>query len=224
MTRPLALIAVAFAAGLGLLVCAGGRAGLPAAATQDTSGLQWTVVVDPEDPQVGDQVTISVSYRWPSGPPLAIDTLSLSQPDPPVLQVVTHYTHRTEWTLRAVRQGGATFQVRGRYEKQLPCPTPQRSCPPSARYEFSPTVVVVVRRAPPPTPPPKPLPGDVDCSGAVTSIDALLLIQYRAALLASLPCPKLADLDYDCYASAVDAALILQIIAGVLLQPPYLPC
>jgi hypothetical protein len=54
------------------------------------------------------------------------------------------------------------------------------------------------------------VPGDVDCDGAVTSIDALLLLQYDASLSRSLPCAGNADTDADGAVGAKDAAIILQ--------------
>jgi len=40
-----------------------------------------------------------------------------------------------------------------------------------------------------PVPPGPPLSGDADCSGHVDSRDALLVLQFEAGLLGSLPCP-----------------------------------
>ena len=58
--------------------------------------------------------------------------------------------------------------------------------------------------------------GDVDCSGLVTSIDAVLILQLDAALVDSLSCQSLADVSGDGAATAIDAALILQFTAGLL--------
>ena len=69
---------------------------------------------------------------------------------------------------------------------------------------------------PPPTPPPSGPLGDVDCDGFVTSVDALLILQLRADLISSLPCPENGDVNGDGEISVVDAALILQIAAGLL--------
>ena len=58
--------------------------------------------------------------------------------------------------------------------------------------------------------------GDVDCSGVVTSVDAVLILQLDAALIDSLSCQSLADVSGDGAATAIDAALILQLTAGLL--------
>ena len=63
-------------------------------------------------------------------------------------------------------------------------------------------------------------PGDVSCDGRVNSIDAVLVLQRTAALLAALPCPGAADVNHDSRLDALDAALILQYDAGLL---PGLP-
>jgi hypothetical protein len=63
--------------------------------------------------------------------------------------------------------------------------------------------------------------GDVNCDGAVNSIDAALLLQLDAGLIASLPCPDAADVNGDSSINAVDAALILQYDAGLIdILPP----
>jgi len=63
---------------------------------------------------------------------------------------------------------------------------------------------------------PKAPPGDASCDGAVTSVDAALVLQYDAQLLEALPCPDAADANTDGAITSVDAALILQMSAGLL--------
>ena len=58
--------------------------------------------------------------------------------------------------------------------------------------------------------------GDADCSGHVDSRDALLVLQFEAALLSSLPCPDLADVNRDGRVDSIDAGLIKQIDAGLI--------
>jgi hypothetical protein len=66
----------------------------------------------------------------------------------------------------------------------------------------------------PPTPPDR-VAGDVNCDGNVNSIDAALVLQFDAALIASLPCQN-ADVNADGATNAIDAALILQFDAGLI--------
>ncbi len=76
--------------------------------------------------------------------------------------------------------------------------------------------------AAPPAPPPASQPltsGDVDCTGAVTSLDAVLVLQFDARLIDTLPCPNEGDVNGDGRIGPLDAALILQMSAG-LLPPP----
>ncbi len=68
------------------------------------------------------------------------------------------------------------------------------------------------------SPPPASLPeksGDVDCTGATTSVDAALVLQFSAALIQNLPCQGEADVNGDDRVSSLDAAIILQISAGL---------
>ena len=67
-----------------------------------------------------------------------------------------------------------------------------------------------------PTPAPPGFPGDVDCSGGVTAIDAALILQLIAALTDTLPCEDLADVDESGAADAIDVTLVLQFVAGLL--------
>jgi len=68
------------------------------------------------------------------------------------------------------------------------------------------------------TPTPTPgVPGDVDCDGSVSSIDASLILQLDAGLLDSLPCAHNADLNGDGEINSIDAALVLQRVAGLII-------
>ncbi len=64
------------------------------------------------------------------------------------------------------------------------------------------------------------LPGDVNNDGMVTSIDALLVLQYVAGLLDTLPNLVNADVNANGVINSVDAALILQRVAGLLASLP----
>jgi alpha-tubulin suppressor-like RCC1 family protein len=69
---------------------------------------------------------------------------------------------------------------------------------------------------PTPTATPTVRAGDVDCDGAVTSIDAALVLQLGAGLIDGLPCADGGDVNDDGHVDAIDAALILQHVAGLL--------
>lgn len=58
--------------------------------------------------------------------------------------------------------------------------------------------------------------GDVNCSGRVTVLDALLILQYDVGLaeLADLACAEAADVNASGRIDPVDAQLILQYSAG----------
>ncbi len=58
--------------------------------------------------------------------------------------------------------------------------------------------------------------GDADCDGLVNSRDALLVLQFEAALIDALPCQDLADVNRDGRVDSLDANLIKQIDAGLL--------
>ena len=66
-------------------------------------------------------------------------------------------------------------------------------------------------RSPPPVPP-----VDASCAAAVDGIDAVIVLQFTAGLLAVVRCDFVADVDHDGVVSALDAALILQASAGLL--------
>lgn len=72
-----------------------------------------------------------------------------------------------------------------------------------------------------PTPVP-PLYGDATCDNIINSNDALLLLQFAAALLAAKPCPVASDVNLDGFINALDAALVLQYVVGLIptLPPP----
>jgi hypothetical protein len=89
-------------------------------------------------------------------------------------------------------------------------------------FELRGTPVDVVGLGPkePATPTPTPtadgLPGDVNCDRQVNAIDAALILQFGAQLIASLPCQSNGDFNHNGVIDAVDAALALQVSAGLL--------
>lgn len=62
--------------------------------------------------------------------------------------------------------------------------------------------------------------GDVSCDGVVNRIDAALVLQYDAGLLAALPCLGNGDISGDRAVNSIDAALVLQIEAGLIGRLP----
>lgn len=65
----------------------------------------------------------------------------------------------------------------------------------------------------------KSVPGDVNCDIYVDSIDAALVLQYHAGLIALLPCRGAADPNGDGRVNSIDAALILQFEARLICEP-----
>lgn len=62
--------------------------------------------------------------------------------------------------------------------------------------------------------------GDVSCDDEVSRVDAALILQLTAGIIASLPCQELGDVNGDGTTTSVDAAIILQFTAGLV---PSLP-
>ncbi len=61
-----------------------------------------------------------------------------------------------------------------------------------------------------------PPPGDVNCDGSVSSIDATLILQWSAGLIDSLCDPRGADVNHDDRINSLDALLILQVEAALI--------
>jgi hypothetical protein len=56
----------------------------------------------------------------------------------------------------------------------------------------------------------------VNDNGSVDAVDALLILQFKAALIDSLPNEASADVNNSGEITSVDAALILQVEAGLI--------
>ena len=59
-------------------------------------------------------------------------------------------------------------------------------------------------------------PGDINCDGRVTSVDAAIVLQYDAGLIGKGPCHVQGDASFDGIINSLDAAIILQREAGLL--------
>lgn len=64
------------------------------------------------------------------------------------------------------------------------------------------------------------LAGDANCDGSINSIDASLVLQQSAGLLATVSCASEADVNGDGVLDSLDAALLLQHDAGLLAELP----
>ena len=107
----------------------------------------------------------------------------------------------------------------------LPTPTPtatptDTSTPTVTPTPGTPTTTPTPTGTPTPSPTPPLLFGDVNCDGAVNPIDAALILQHSAGLLAGFLCPQNADANHDGRVDPIDAALVLQVSAGLLTQIP----
>ena len=75
--------------------------------------------------------------------------------------------------------------------------------------------------------------GDVNCTRAVDSVDAALVLQFTAALIETFACPEAADVDGNASVNSIDANLILQLNGGLqdsllrmslAITAPAVPC
>ena len=107
----------------------------------------------------------------------------------------------------------------------VPTPTPLATDAPPATQTPTPTDAPSVTQTPLPTPTSSPtatpfVVGDVNCDDLVNAIDALLVLQLLAALLANLACQGAGDVNLSAVIDAIDAALILQFTAGLIASLP----
>lgn len=198
------------------VVVAGALGGTPS--LRAAQGGSW-VVEAPELVVEGEEFEVYVSF---GGPPGGLPSLSLYIQDgsEPLVQLKSEETVynpssgtgiSNTWTLTALQDGAAELRAYVYYEKFFPCEEP---CGPPVMsfvgesYEFS------VEIAPQEEPPA--LLGDVNADGAVDSRDALLILQYGAALIGVGPAPEVADLNDDGLVDSRDATLILQYDAGMI--------
>jgi len=83
-------------------------------------------------------------------------------------------------------------------------------------HSLAPRRVCCAHTAAPPQSEPGDLVGDVNCDQRMDAKDVLLVFQFNAGLLRTLPCPQNADVDTNRRITSVDALLMLQRIAGLI--------
>ncbi len=107
---------------------------------------------------------------------------------------------------------------------QAPTATPTQTATPAPTLDVTPTPTATPGPddAPPSTVAAEPRRGDVNCDGAITPIDALLLLQ-AAAGLPPTGCANLVDLDCDGTLTAGDARAILTHLVEIVPLPAICP-
>lgn len=183
---------------------------------------RFNVKLAPEDPVPRDIVRLSVdtSVADPNAyPPGAISNISyrlqideVESDHGPVMALlsdaevpVDSMLDGAEWEIQAERTGRAT--VRGSFSYTV---TLCETCEPH-EVDFGMALRFIDVQ---------PISGDVDCSGAADSIDAVLALQVAAQLLGKLRCGDAGDVNGDGSVDATDATLVLQYTAGLLKALP----
>jgi CSLREA domain-containing protein len=93
-----------------------------------------------------------------------------------------------------------------------PTPTSTSSSTPTATRTLTSTPTLTLTPTDTLTPAPG-IPGDANCDGVLSSIDAVLVLQLQAGLIPALSCGGNADIDHDGSVTSLDAAVILQLVA-----------
>jgi subtilisin family serine protease len=97
-----------------------------------------------------------------------------------------------------------------------PTATPTATATPTSTSTPTPTATATSTATPTRTPTPAGLAGDASCDRRVNSLDAALILQRDAGLLAALPCAGNGDVNEDGRVNSLDATLVLQYGAGLL--------
>jgi hypothetical protein len=67
---------------------------------------------------------------------------------------------------------------------------------------------------------PSPGPGDANCDGSISALDAAVILQYTAHLIPIPPCLNGAEENGDGVVNSLDAVLVLQFVAGLIYELP----
>lgn len=177
-----------------------------------TPRLSWTVEIEPEQPNVGDSVTLTVFAEGPGAVPqyLLILDDDASEPalrlksDERVLE--NQLGVPVSYELNAVAIGEATLQFSVNYEVANCAGTGGEGCVFFFDTEQGPQIVVEVAT----------LIGDANCDGFLSTIDVTIILQLVAALVDTVECEEFADVNGDGTLDARDALLILQDIARLI--------
>ena len=102
----------------------------------------------------------------------------------------------------------------------VPTSTPTPTLTPTAPPTATPTPTNTPRPASTRTPSPLTLVGDTSCDRRVDPLDAALILQLSAGMIAELPCPGGGDVSGDGVTNPLDAALILQFSARLISSLP----
>ncbi|MEX2159323.1 MAG: dockerin type I repeat-containing protein [Dehalococcoidia bacterium] len=157
-------------------------------------------VAGPAPPPFTHELTFTNDTPFPADAMLAelsdyqwqIDLVD--QPDrcpEPTIDSGGGFSANVEWGTLCVRPGeGVTLLVHGECDA---CP------PPGTTHEWTHEDL-----------------GDADCNDSTDPIDAAVVLQFEAALLASITCDENADFNGNGVLNVIDAALILQLSAGLL--------
>lgn len=177
----------------------------------DQENIVWSIHVTPEQPVVGQPITVTISAGGVQSPFMFPSVQVQQSAGAPAVGLVTV---EGGWgvtiTLDALAQGTATLTATGFFEKQA-CPTPGSGfCFPEGFYLTTPDIVIDVSPAGC---------GDANGDGVVNSIDATWTLQYAAGLIHTLVAPTNLDVNGDGNIDALDAAIMLQHAAGLVPAP-----
>lgn len=158
-----------------------------------------------------DVIRLSGSGPYPDPQPCEAVPISTNSPTPPATPIATP----TPTPTIAPSATPTATPTEAPDSTPTPSPTPTATPGPTATPTPTPSAPT-----PTPTPTPKTLEaGDVDCDGAVSSVDALRVLMLVAALTAE-ECGAVVDVNCDLVLGADDALVILLFLVG---RPATLP-